>query len=46
MTDEPIECVFCGDEFDPERSDAARPRDYCCADHQQLAFAPDGEGSL
>jgi hypothetical protein len=38
MTDEPIECVYCGDEYDPKRSDADRPRDYCCAEHQRAAF--------
>lgn len=38
MTGEPIECVFCGEEYDPANSDADRPRDYCCADHQRSAF--------
>jgi len=38
MIDDLIECVFCGDEYDPKRSDADRPRDYCSAEHQRLAF--------
>lgn len=39
-----LECVYCGDEYDPEFSDAPRPRDWCSAEHQRLAFAPpDGE---
>lgn len=34
-----LECMFCGEEYDPEYSDAGRPRDYCCAEHQREAFA-------
>jgi hypothetical protein len=37
--DGPIECVFCGDEYDPQSSDAERPDDYCSADHQRAASA-------
>ena len=33
-----LECVYCGNEYDPEFSDAPRPRDYCSAEHQRLAF--------
>lgn len=40
-----LECVFCDEEYDPEFSDAPRPRDYCSADHQRYAFAPPQSGS-
>ena len=38
MAGELVECMFCGDEYDPQFSDADRPRDYCCAEHERLAF--------
>jgi hypothetical protein len=39
---EPIECVYCGEPYNPADSDADRPRDYCRAECQRLAFAPEG----
>lgn len=36
------ECMFCGEEFEPQYSTAERADDYCSSEHQQLAFAGGG----
>jgi hypothetical protein len=35
-----VECVHegCGREYDPAKSTAPRPRDWCSAECQQLSF--------
>jgi hypothetical protein len=39
------ECMFCGEEYEPQFSDADRPDDYCSAEHQRLAFG-DAAGGI